>query len=313
VTVNSGSSGSVNRFTLRRGTVNGAGTLTVTNSLSFSGGVQSGTGKTVIAAGATGTMTSASPKFLGRILENNGTLTYSGSGFQFGISGGPGVLTNLATGVLNLSGDGDIAVLQAGANAINNSGTLNRTGAGSSSVASGISFTTTGSVNVTAGTFDVAGVYLQTAGTTTLSSGATLAAAGGVSIDGGLLTGVGTISGNLTNKAQVSPGGVGTAGTLNVTGSFTQTAAGVLNMELGGVGAGTFDKLTVGGLASLNGTLNVLLINGFNPTNGNVFQILTFGSRTGNFATMSGLNLGGGLELDPVFNPNDLTLVTQPA
>ncbi len=312
VTVSTGNSGSVARLTQRRGTVNGGGTLTVTNSFTFGGGVQSGTGKTVVAAGTTGTLSSASPKFLGRTFENQGTVTYSGSGLQFGIAGGVGVINNLAGAVMNWSGDGDLGVLGGGAHAINNAGTINRSGAGATSVSSGITFTTTGTVNVTAGTLDTAGAYTQTAGTTTLSTGTTLGAATGVNIDGGVLSGVGTISGNLTNKGTVRPGGTGAAGTLTVTGNYTQTATGVLNIELGGTGAGTFDVLAVGGVANLNGTLNVSLINGFNPANGNTFVVLTFASRSGTFSTMTGLNLGG-LELDPVFNANNLTLVTQPA
>ena len=60
-----------------------------------------------------------------------------------------------------------------------------------------------------------------------------------------------------------------TAGELSITGNYTQTAAGVFNLSLGGLGAGTqFSLLTVTGMASLNGTLNIGLINGFFPTVG---------------------------------------------
>src|SRR5262249_4123262 len=110
---------------------------------------------------------------------------------------------------------------------------------------------------------------------------------------------------------QVQPGGAGAAGTLTVTGNYTQTATGVLDIELGGTAPGQCDVFAVGGLATLDGTMNVTLINGFNPSLGDAFKVLTFGSRSGIFATINGLALGGGLELNPVYNPNDLTLVTQ--
>jgi hypothetical protein len=313
ITVNTGDSGSIARLTQRRGTVNGGGILTVTNSYSFAGGTQSGTGKTIVAAGVNGTIPAASPKFLGRTLENHGTLTYSGTALSFGIGGTVGTLNNLAGAVLNLNGDGDVDLLQPGAHAINNAGTLNRLGAGTTTIAAGISLTNTGTTNINSGTLSIANAYTQTAGTTNLTSGTTLGSTTGVNIDAGILSGIGTVSGNLTNKGSVRPGGTGTAGTITVTGNYTQTATGSLNIELGGTGAGTFDKLAVGGLATLAGTFNVSLINAFNPANGNTFAVMTYGSRSGTFTTLIGLNLGGGLELDPVYNTSDFTLVTQPS
>jgi hypothetical protein len=311
VAVNTGESASVARLTQRRGATVGGGTLTVTSSYSFGGGTQSGTGKTVVAATATGSMSGTAIKLLGRTLENHGTLTYSGSGLEFGFAGGTGVINNTNGAVFSLTGDGDMTVFGSGAHAIVNAGTLNRSGAGTTSIDSGISFTTTGAVNVTAGTLDVGEVYTQSAGITTLSAGTALASAGGVLINGGTLDGFGTVSGNLTNKGQVRPGGAGPAGTLTVTGNYTQTASGVLDINLGGTAPGQFDVLAVGGLATLDGTMNVSLVNGFHPSLGDAFKVLTFGSRSGIFSTINGLGLGGGLQLNPVYNPNDLTLVTQ--
>src|SRR5690349_22741933 len=57
--------------------------------------------------------------------------------------------------------------------------------------------------------------------------------------NGGSLTGSGTITGNVTNAAgQVSPG-ISSAGTIGITGNYDQGAAGALNIEIGGLGAGT--------------------------------------------------------------------------
>ena len=40
-----------------------------------------------------------------------------------------------------------------------------------------------------------------------------------------------------------------------------------------------------GGVATLNGTLTVTLANGYVPTSGDSFQIMTFASRSGDFTT----------------------------
>ena len=71
--------------------------------------------------------------------------------------------------------------------------------------------------------------------------------------------------------------------------------------------------IIVNGTASLDGTLNVSLINEFVPAVGNSFQIMTFGSRSpadSDFPTKNGLNLTNGLVFTPVYHPTDLTLTT---
>jgi hypothetical protein len=98
-------------------------------------------------------------------------------------------------------------------------------------------------------------------------------------------------------------------GVINITGSYVQTASGALSIELGGTTAGTqYDQLRVGGSATLNGALNVSLVPGFLPADGNSFQVLTFGSRSGDFAMKNGLDLGNHSVLTPTFNPTNLTL-----
>ena len=125
--------------------------------------------------------------------------------------------------------------------------------------------------------------YTQTAGTTRLEGG-TLASTTLVDIQGGSLTGSGTVSGNLMNAGQVGPGA--SPGGISVTGNYTQTAAGQFTSELGGLTSGTqYDVLTVSGTASLNGNLTASLINSFQPVPGDLFDVLTCASRSGTFAT----------------------------
>ena len=96
-------------------------------------------------------------------------------------------------------------------------------------------------------TFAVGGTYTQTTGTTTLDG--TLAART-ADIQGGLLQGSGTVNGDLTNAARLRRRRV--AGHFTINGGYTQTAAGSLDVEVGGPVPGTqFDQLVVTGPAAL--------------------------------------------------------------
>ena len=111
---------------------------------------------------------------------------------------------------------------------------------------------------------------------------------GTFAVTGGSLSGVGTVTANVSNSGQINPGNGG-AGTLAIVGTYTQAAGGTLNIELGGLTAGSqHDQLTVSGAATLNGTLNVTLINGFSPAVNDNFIVLTFASRSGAFSTIAG-------------------------
>ena len=114
-------------------------------------------------------------------------------------------------------------------------------------------------------------------------------------INNGHVGGNGRVNASLQNQAggTVSPGT--SAGTLTVDGNYTQDAGATLAIELGGSTAGTFDALNVGGIASLNGTLNVSLADGFVPSVGDSFQILSAGSRVGTFSNTPGDVLNAGL------------------
>jgi hypothetical protein len=98
------------------------------------------------------------------------------------------------------------------------------------------------------------------------------------------------------------------SGTLQFGSSFTQGATGILNVQIGGLTPITdFDRFNITGLASLDGTLNVTLINGYVPGPGNSFQIMTYGSRAGQFATVN----GNGQPYTVNYNAANVTLVAQ--
>ena len=67
--------------------------------------------------------------------------------------------------------------------------------------------------------------------------------------------------------------------------TFTSTAT--LEIELGGTLPGESDGLHVAGQATLDGTLEIVLLPGFSPSPGDSFQVITFGSQVGEFAVIN--------------------------
>jgi hypothetical protein len=131
-----------------------------------------------------------------------------------------------------------------------------------------------------------------------------------VSLLGGSLSGTGTVSGNVVNSGgSVVPGAGATGGRLTVVGGYTQGSGGALNIQVGGSSAsGTFGSLAVSGLASLAGTLNVTTVNSYVPIFSDSYTALTFGSRSGDFATSNLPALGGEPLLSAAFSPTSLIL-----
>ena len=93
------------------------------------------------------------------------------------------------------------------------------------------------------------------------------------------LSGVGTVAGNATIAGDLAPGS--SPGTLTFGNDLSLTSASDWLVELGGTGAGTFDRIVVGGALTAGGLIKVSLINGFNPANSSSFDIADFGSFVG--------------------------------
>ena len=107
-------------------------------------------------------------------------------------------------------------------------------------------------------------------------------------MDGGSLSGAGTVTATEVRNegALVSPGN--SAGTLIISGAYTQNAAGTLEIEIGGLSPGTqHDQLVVTGAASFAGNLDLTEISGFSPSNSDTFTVVTYASVVGDFANVS--------------------------
>ncbi len=101
-----------------------------------------------------------------------------------------------------------------------------------------------------------------------------------------------------------SPASIPFAGNL----AFGPSAA--LEIEIGGLVPGTsHDQINVGGTATLKGTLALSLINGFVPSAGDRFTIMTFGSRVSTFPTVTGTTISPTLAFHPLYSATELTLI----
>ncbi len=107
----------------------------------------------------------------------------------------------------------------------------------------------------------------------------------------GRLAGKGTLVGQVINAGATSPGL--STGILAIDGGYVQRPGGTLSIELGGVDNSSpfhaqFDQLLVFGAATLGGTLDVSLVEGFIPAIGDTFPIL---KATGGLTSFDAMNL----------------------
>ncbi len=86
----------------------------------------------------------------------------------------------------------------------------------------------------------------------------------------------------LVNSGVVNVGGA--VGTLVVSGNYTQTGTGTLNIDLST--STSHDRLQISGLATLAGALNLTGLNGYSPAPGLSFPIITWGGYTGGFGSV---------------------------
>ncbi|QQE12325.1 autotransporter domain-containing protein [Planctomycetota bacterium] len=174
---------------------------------------------------------------------------------------------------------------------ISGDGALTKTGS-STVTLSNDSNTYTGDTTVNAGTLIINGSLASS--NINVASGATL---------GGVMN----FAGNYTNSGTMAPGT--SPGTMTVGGSLTLTSTSIYDMEIAstaGPGTGN-DFIDVTGAAAIDGTLNVLRLAGYSPTNGDTFTILTaddgvsgtFSSITDNF---------GSFNIEATYNANDIII-----
>lgn len=193
-------------------------------------------------------------------------------------------------------------------------------GGGELELAGGRSLTTTrplrnlGVVRIGPGsTLTASGAYRQYAGLTRLGgAGARLTATGAqVELAGGRLAGRGSAGPAVAVTAGAVEPGIAGAGVLAFD-AFSAGSGAILRMRLAGPDPGTdFGQLEVTGAAQLGGTLAIDTDPAYQPTPGTEIPIVTYGSGSGTFATLTGTQPGGGVQYAPVYGPSDLKLRVQ--
>jgi len=223
-------------------------------------------------------------------VNNSGGLGNSGN-FQIG-SGG---VVNNTGGIGNTQG-GAFSVLNGGI--LNNSGTLINDFTSTFAAAAGSSVVNTGNMLLAGTTVNIGG-NLRNDGSIILMPGPVLGdppifipAPNLLITSTGMLSGTGVVGGGVENQGTMRPGD--SLGTFTINGIYMQDAQGILDILLGGMGAGEFGQLIVNGDAVLGGTLDVELFADFDPESGDIFEILT-GHISGAFANVLFPTLSEGL------------------
>jgi fibronectin-binding autotransporter adhesin len=160
--------------------LDGAGVLTLAGAANFTGAAgtviaQTGAGRTVIQGKVTVGIDFALDG--GRVLQNDGTLLWTGGNFELGrnpggVSSGGGRIRNDAGATLIIAGNGVIGAYASGSSLINSGTVIKSTNAGNATIAA--NFLNLSAVLVNKGTLELAGQVLGSGGNFKISNGGTL-------------------------------------------------------------------------------------------------------------------------------------------
>ncbi|MFO1319522.1 MAG: hypothetical protein U1F52_07905 [Burkholderiales bacterium] len=241
----------------------------------FTGQWQIDAGQTVEASGA------ADKNFNGAAFTNRGTLRWQ-TAERIGLTGS----TVVNEGLIDIETDADFAYIGGSGSAFTNTGVLRKSGDGITSVGPNIAFTNPGTIEVLAGTLLLPANFGNA----------------------GIVTGEGIVqSTTFTNDGTLKPGaGIGT---LTIAGHLVQTAGSITEFDIGGTAS--HDVLAVTGNATLGGSLAVRRANGFMPTLGDSFIVMTFANRVGTTGFLDDVTMlgwGGGVDFDVIYGAGTVTL-----
>jgi len=264
------------------GLLTGPATVTVNNSFSWIGGTLGGSGITRVGTGATMDISGSSTKFLdGRTIENAGTTQWALGNIT---ASNGGTFFNQPTGTFAMNTNSTFG----GVGTFQNQGAFTKVDPGIGQIGVAIDNT---------GIFDVLGGILVILGDFTNGNLATIQGLGTIDLQN---------AGTVTLNGDINPGT--SPGVLSFIGSPPLQPNTRLNIELDGLTPGTeHDQIAVSGNLTIDGALNIT--RGFTPVVDDAFTVLTFGSRTGTFSSISGANIGAGLVLDTVWSATRLDLV----
>ncbi|HEX6505803.1 MAG TPA: hypothetical protein VF011_21380 [Terriglobales bacterium] len=302
--------------------IDGSGGLTLTNQSTIQGGGTIGPhftffnqGTLNVTAGKTLNINAPFANFNGSMLTG-GAYTIGGT-LEFTNAN---IITNAAK--IILSGSNAKILNQSTVNALtgiasNTKGSMLSLVAGQVLTTSGDAttgaFTNAGTVKIGTGSaFQISpaspltGSYKQSAGGTTVDGLLKVAV---VQISAGTLLGEGMIVGSVTSSGSLTAGDSATKPGILAPSTYIQNSTGKLNIAIGGTTVGAqYGQLAVANGATLNGTLNIKLINGFVPAIGNSFTVVTASPVNGSFSTVNGLSINSGEHFMIAYNSNNVTL-----
>ncbi len=285
-------------------------------------------------------------KAIGGLIVNDGTVHDQLGNVQLDYTSGNttigGTLQN--NGLWDLQSDGGFTrQYLVGGVAVNNAGTLRKSGGtGVSGSGYGTPFSNTGTVEVRSGTLNLLDASIAQLSGTTLTggrwivgansslqlpgtiatnqgdvtldgAGSTLSALSRLSANAGSLTVTGgrsfTTASNFANTGTLT---LGAGSTLNVAGAYVQGNTATLATQIAGNPAsGQFGRLVSSGNATLDGSFNAALTNGFGPTSGDSFAVMQFPSHTGAFASVTLPTSTGGTLFGSTLSKTGFTLNAQ--
>ncbi|NOS69615.1 MAG: hypothetical protein HOP33_06770 [Verrucomicrobia bacterium] len=235
------------------------------------------------------------PTATDHVIINSGSVTVPADGV-FAImdwTGGSifGALAVASNGVWNIAGAG---VMDCYAR-VTNAGTIHWTGAGSWRLSSGAYID-----NLAGGLLDIQNdqdISIKNGGSVTLHNAGTVRKSAS--------TGTTTLAVFFDNLGTVEAD----TGVINLQGGYSGGSAVNLAISLGGATPGDgYGKINFSNPLSFDGTFSVSTRNGYLPNPGDTFSVLSYPASTSSFTCLSGMDLGGGLLLQPHYNATGLTL-----
>jgi hypothetical protein len=232
-------------------------------------------------------------RFTGMPVSNNARMTLQGGALQFGQA-----FTNAASGVISGRGalffDGGLT----------NQGKMQFSG-GPTDIYGNVSFTSGagGGELINSGGANVVTFY----GNVTHNGDEIRTSPTNTTVFFGDVSGAGPFTGTgaVRFEGAFSPGN--SPAIINMGGNVEFGPSAAFEIEIGGLTPGTqHDRINIAGQATLNGALELSLINGFVPSPGDSFTIMTFGSRSGTFSQIVQPTMA---QFNAIYSATDLVLV----
>jgi hypothetical protein len=263
------------------GYVTGAGLLRIRGTFSYTGGTMTGPGEIEVTETGVLNLEDSSLLLDGRTVRNSGRVALWNDHVL--------VLRQAFhnRGTFEIHGSGTLRPAQGSSPTFFNDG-LFRSTTPSGRVTVQVAFLNRDHIEL-AGQMTFLGNYSST-GTSVISGNGELSSPGGLRLSG-----------------LISPGGMGT-GTLRASGAVTFAPDARLRIDIGGISPGQgYDQFQAGDI-ELDGTLEVVLRDGYVPGPGDRYNIALFSSHTGDFAEMMLPQLGGGGSLQSRWTATTLWL-----